>query len=94
MTAPDIIKQMKKAIKSFGEYSFEDKGPSEVMDLDPIIESLKSETPGTAKSIIEEVYNHDRFGAILAAELVINLDDTDEEWWDSLMQSEVIASLY
>jgi hypothetical protein len=40
-TAADIMKKIDEAIKMFGSYSFDDKGPDEVMDIDSITAKLK-----------------------------------------------------
>jgi len=94
MTSKEIIKKMNQAIKQFGEYSFQDKGASEVMDLESIANALKLETTENTKSILEDIYHHSENGKQLAGELVNSIDDADDDWWDSIMQSEIVASLY
>lgn len=37
----EIAKQVKAAVKQFGSHSFDDKGPEEVMDLNPLMDEFK-----------------------------------------------------
>ena len=50
MTSEDIIKQMRKALKAFGSYQFEDKGPEEVMDLEPIVAHIRDLSAADARA--------------------------------------------
>lgn len=94
MTSKEILNQMRTALKEFGEYAFEDKGPDEVMAIQPIVDALKSMPAAEARTVLEEVHDGGDGGYALASYLVVSLDDQPEEWWDTLMQSEVLAELY
>lgn len=55
MTADDITKLLKVALKKFGTHNFDDKGPHEVMDVDSIAESLMLLPIQEVASILEKI---------------------------------------
>lgn len=94
MTSEEILNKMRLAIKKFGEYTFEDKGASEVMDIRELVAALSALSAVDARKVLEEVHDADRYGAILAGELVCGLDGQPTDWWDTLMESQTLQELY
>lgn len=61
MTKEEVIKEINKALKQFGEYSYYDKGASEVLDVEKIVDRIvdKYKTPKEIAKFLEEVFNKD-----------------------------------
>lgn len=82
-----ILDEMNEAIRDFGEYTFGDKGPHEVMDFDAIISRLIARPPEVVAAIISELMDSKEYGAdILAESLSDSMQDWDELWAVPLMQ--------
>lgn len=80
------------ALKSFGTYSFDDKGPNEVMDLTPLVQMLRKMTPEEAgKSLCELASSgkHKGRGLYLAETLTMMLQD-----WDALFNQPGIDDIF
>jgi hypothetical protein len=76
-----IIKELGEALKMFGSYTFDDKGPDEVMDIGGLVEELKKLTSNEASEVLFEVArakNHKGRGLQVAMYLVLDLQDWDE----------------
>lgn len=56
--AVDIMNQIENAIKDFGSYSFDDKGPWEVMDIRSIKKRLSKKTVKEIADILSEVLDN------------------------------------
>lgn len=71
------FQDLQAAKKQFGEYSYHDKGASEVMDLRPIIDTLR-ELP--INEVISELtaLNQMEDTSILVMEIIMELQDWDE----------------
>lgn len=94
MTSKEILDQLQKAVKKFGEYSLHDKGASEIMDIDPIVNFLQTLPPEQARQILEEVHDNSENGAVLARDLVSDLDSTPNYWFTTLLESKTLQELY
>lgn len=93
MNATDIIQAAKTAIKTFGTYSFDDKGPHEVMNLGKIVAKLRTMPAPQVAQMIREIadtnaLSHER-GKAVASALVGIMDD-----WDALFEEAGIVDLY
>lgn len=84
ITVGDIIGQLEEALVEFGTYSFDDKGPHEVMDLDPITKRLKELEADDAGYILKEVIARHERGQILVTSIVNSLDDQPDDWFDKV----------
>ncbi len=73
ITAEEIDTKLTAAIKQFGSYSYYDKGSHEVMDLGPIIVSLKKLTPEEAAALLTKLDKKKRNDR-LVSDLVSELD--------------------
>lgn len=82
MTTPSqvfsLIKQnIDEAVEQFGSYSFNDKGPHEVLDYDYILNTIRKLKPLEIKKVIEQisVYRDDLgVGETMASYLMDDLD--------------------
>ena len=97
MTADDIRKKVNDALREFGRYQFGDKGAREVMDLEPIVEHLKTLPAEEARDLLVAVAATKKNGQYcnqLVGELVIELQDQPEEWWATLMTAPELEEMY
>lgn len=86
MNAKIILDKMQVALKQFGEYTFCDKGPQEVMSLREITDELEKMKADEVGAILKEVKNHSDHGRILANALIDSLDHVlDDEWFDKVI---------
>jgi len=83
----EINNEMIKGIKMFGKYTFEDKGPSEVMNLDKYDNILKDKSIEDVAYILNTFYDiaknkKDAISVIFS--LISNLDNRDdfEDLWN------------
>ena len=62
MTDQDLLNKVNEAIKEFGEYSYYDKGASEVMNISKIAQAISDEykTPQRIKNFLEKAYKKDK----------------------------------
>lgn len=85
-TPAEVIEEMNDGIRQFGEYTFNDKGPIEVMDIYGICDYLEVLTSSEIHSFIKELRGKTKpyskrervCGAILVQ--LQDLKYTDEEW--------------
>ncbi len=69
------------ALKSFGTYSFDDKGPTEVMDVDSIVEKFRSlsvNEAGKAILALAQSKKHGGRGEYLASTILCEMQDWDD----------------
>lgn len=79
MTAEDLKEKIKGqlhlAIKQFGEYSFFDKGPDEVMLIGPIICDLEQLPLDQISKVLSGILDDEKeYGQQLVATLITSLD--------------------
>lgn len=86
-----IMSEIDKAIKKFGEYSFDDKGPWEVMNFDSIVKDLKDKSMKEIGFILSEVLDHysnkDRAMSTVSC-IISELDYLPEDQFDELLNSD------
>jgi hypothetical protein len=90
-TAADIMKKIDEAIKMFGSYSFDDKGPDEVMDIDSITAKLKGKPVKEIGSILSEILDNysDSKRALRFVECIIGeFDYLPEDEFTELLESD------
>ena len=76
-----ILYEKKEAIRMFGEYTYHDKGPSEVMDIDSICMRLEIIGAKYASDVLIELNKKD---SMLAGHILGALQE-----WDDLFDQEV-----
>jgi hypothetical protein len=79
------------ALKQFGEYAFDDKGPHEVMDTDALVLSFRKLPAVEAAKVLLEISNSKKYkgrGSYLASSLVGEMQD-----WDALFEQEGVEDL-
>jgi hypothetical protein len=88
----ECLAELGWALKRFGTYSFDDKGPSEVMDIDRWVEKLRGMPVAEATTVLLELAScneYDGRSNELARALVGELED-----WDELFENPDIAEMY
>ena len=90
-SATDIMSQIDKAIEMFGSYSFDDKGPWEVMDINSIKKNLSTKSIKEIASILSQVL--DNYSNYERASYVVNcilgeFDSLPEDEFDELLDSD------
>lgn len=85
MTGKEIIKDLEAALKMFGTYSYYDKGPHEVMDVESIASELRLISAKDAGTIMKEVGAHEH-GERLRDELAGHMDDMPERWFTEMLE--------
>jgi len=87
ITSKKIVKQLKDALRDFGEYAFDDKGPREVMNIPPIVSELRAMNGSEAGKVMKEVAEkHDR-GKALIDHLAACMQDSPDDWFDAMMEA-------
>ena len=77
----ECLTELGLALKLFGTYSFDDKGAHEVMDVDVLEEKFRKLSPDDAATVLlalSKSKKHGGRGAVLASDLISNMDDWDE----------------
>ena len=74
-------RELKEALRVFGTYSFDDKGPEEVMGVDELTSALREAGPTRTRDVVLalgkcEGSREER----LASSLLVNMQDWDELW--------------
>lgn len=86
-----IMNETDKAIKKYGEYSFDDKGPWEVMNFDSIIKDLKEKSVTEIANILSEVLdnypNYNRVSSVVSC-IISELDYLPEDEFEQLLSSD------
>ena len=94
MIANTILAAAQSALKQFGTYTFDDKGPHEVMELDQFVEVLRKMPANEAAEAIRTVASGATLGgatrsARLASALIGEMED-----WDELFEQDGITDIY
>ena len=92
ITAAEIKKQIKAAIKEFGRYSYVDKGPSEVMNLVPIREAFEAMEPKAVADVLADVRMLKDFGDQFVAEMLVDLQESPK--LEAIYEDKRISDLF
>jgi hypothetical protein len=87
LDAIEIINKIDAAIQKFGTYSYDDKGPYEVMNIDEIINNLKTKPIKEIGKILSEVldnYPDQRRASYFVNTIIGEFDYLPEEEFDEL----------
>ena len=88
----ECLTELGLALKLFGTYSFDDKGPHEVMDIAALGEKFRAAPAEKAAEVLVELAaspEHDGRGNWLASTLVGEMED-----WDELFEQPGIEEIY
>jgi hypothetical protein len=95
MTAEEIKKDIRAAIKQFGEYQFFDKGLYETMDVDKYKKMFVGMSAKEAADLMIAVIKADKkYGEHFVMGVLINMDDQPDAYWDKLMERPELEKLY
>ena len=85
MTPAEALKDLEKALKQFGTYSYYDKGVDEVFDASPIVAYAGTLDVKDAVKFLSTLAEHEH-GEHLAEHIVSCLDDADEKWFEEVVE--------
>lgn len=86
------IKEMKSALKEFGEYDFHDKGPGEVMSVVELSTELKKLSPKSIENVLLRLTKYPKHGELLVHELLGYLDGQDA--FEDIFDNQILSDLY
>jgi hypothetical protein len=96
-----IVTEVKAALRQFGTYTFEDRGPGEVMDMASLVNDLKTLHPGDAADVLcavlagaEKNKKHGGYLEQFVEAALVDLQDVDDGWWDILLSREELAARF
>lgn len=90
ITSGQILEEMATAIKRFGTYTFDDKGPREVMNVQSIAKKIKAMPKERAARFLKEMIDAEGYegrNVELANVLAGNCEDMDEEWFGYVLDN-------
>lgn len=88
MTPKNVLNQMEESLKRFGTHNFDDKGPSEVMNISSISTHLKSVSKEEAVEFIKEIVDSQGYfdrNKKVANEILVYCDDMPYEWFEYVL---------
>lgn len=85
----EMMSAIKQAKKLYGEYTYEDKGPREVMNVGYYAEKVRSLPLEEAGLVINQLGSSGRDGALLACSILGDLED-----WDELFEIDGVEDYY
>ena len=94
ITAKEIIDEIDKALKQFGEYSYLDKGAEEVMSVGKISTRLKDMSAIEIVTVLEEVEKEHRLPEPFLSAVIMSLQDWQDPKADELFKSELFNRYY
>jgi len=92
ITAEEIIVKLDEALRQFGEHSYYDKGPGEVMDVAEITVELMSMPATAAGNVLAEVGEH-QHGEDLVRDLLNDMDGVDDNWFEECFEKSGAESI-
>ena len=77
-----VVRATDEGIKQFGSYTFSDKGPSEVMDIDEFARELGKMRAADAGVILEKIAKCGSDYKRVADDILQQLDGSADDWWE------------
>lgn len=91
ITEKECLQRIKTAIKQFGEYSYYDKGPTEVMDMVEIDSRMKGMNSKQLGDLLASI-RRKKYGVEFVREVLCCLQDRKD--LDDLYEDERVSDLY
>lgn len=88
LTLEDYKKRIKEALSDFGTYTFSDKGPEEVMDMNELERDLRARSAEDAAKLLVELNKGDDYAQYVATGLLVRMQD-----WDALFEQPDINTI-
>jgi len=85
ITSDEIVKDLVESLVKYGTYSFDDKGPSEVMDINFIASELREMPAKVAGTLMKEVAAKNIRGEALINCIASCLDDMPDVWFNEMV---------
>lgn len=80
LTAKECIRQIKEARKLFGTYTWDDKGPRDVMDMQKIMKEFNAMSATEVRDILADVMKYKHGYLFCSVVLVDSQNRPDEEF--------------
>ena len=90
MTPEDVLIKITETLTRFGTYSFDDKGPHEVMDIFSITNYIKSLSKEKAAKFLKEIVDSEGYSnrnKKVANSIVGDCDDMSDEWFEYVLKN-------
>ena len=84
-TVDNLHDEINEAIKQFGEYSFYDKGPDEIMNIGPYITEAESMTPNDVADVLVQLAKLGRYEEFFAERMISYLAEQPDVWWNEFV---------
>lgn len=81
-----LLAELAAALRKFGNYSFDDKGPAEVMDIAPLVNDLRGLPAAEAAQVLRELALSRASGRDRPRSLATHLVGEMEHWEDLFAQ--------
>jgi len=94
ITSKEIVEEIKEAISMFGSYTYGDKGPQEVMDIDSIVDRLKELPVEDIITVLTEVRQRSGDAEPFLTVVAYSLQEWDDPRTDILFESDVFDGCY
>lgn len=86
------IKEMKSALKQFGEYEFQDKGPEEVMDVETLSVKMIRLSPKSVENVLVKLSKYSVHGEQLVMSLLGYIDG--DSHFEDVFDNEILHNIY
>lgn len=93
VTAKECIEAIKEALKDFGEYTYYDKGASEVIEVGHYSNSFRSMTAKDTAQVLLEVLKYEH-GEPFVSDAIVRLQNMPNDFWNELMSYPDLQDLY
>lgn len=78
--AEECMHELAVALKKFGTYSFFDKGPSEVINIDALSSRFRAVGADHATEAFKDILKDKEYGKRFVSSILVCLQDWDELW--------------
>jgi hypothetical protein len=93
ITAKECIAKIRQAIKTFGTYSYDDKGPGEVMDMPAIIKAMEDMTGKQIADVLADIRSkYKANGERFIGEVMVDLQGRSDI--EDMYEDERISDLF
>lgn len=81
------LSKLGEALKRFGTYSFDDKGPNDVMDIEELTREIRRLPVVDAVAVLQAINTSEKYegrASTLASNLIVDMQD-----WDELLEQDL-----
>lgn len=78
--AIEVLHDLKIGLEKFGTYTFFDKGPEEVMNIDAWADKFKTQSIDYVAETLKDILKDEEYGPRLVSSILMCLEEWDELW--------------